>query len=73
MDVAAFQEFIDSTKRVSATESRAESVAVFGEISFEDRLDHVHNGSLDSTISHRGNSQGTSLVRAGFGDVNATN
>ena len=46
---------------------------MLGKVAFEDRLDDVHHRPLYDAVSYRRYAQRTRLVRAGFGDVNASN
>ncbi len=73
MHVAGLQQLIDSPQRVFATSSRAKSVAVFCEVTLEDRFDDVHNRRLHDPISHRRNAQRSRLRGARLGNVNASN
>jgi site-specific DNA recombinase len=72
VNVAGLKQLFDPAQGVLASASRSESVAVFREVTLEDRLDDVHDRRLNHPIPHRGNAQGAGFGRSGLGDLDTS-
>ena len=68
--VTGFHKTIHATQRVFTSSIGTKAVAVFRELPFKYRLQHMAKCVLHDAISHRGNAQRASFICARFRDVN---
>ena len=73
MDEAGLEQLIDSSQRIFASATTAETIAVFGKVPFEDRFNHVHNRGLNNPVTNRRDPQRSGFVCSRLGDMHAPN